>query len=120
MVLQDMGESISAALRKLNGAVVIDDTVVNEILKEIGNALLKADVNIRIAMEVKKNIKSHLDLENLPSGVNKRRAIRMAIFKELVLMLDPYYEENAPDTKNNSMLLIVHLDLMNINNLSLI
>jgi signal recognition particle subunit SRP54 len=47
MVLAELGEQISAALKKLNQASKIDDKLLDEILKEICNALMYSDVAIK-------------------------------------------------------------------------
>jgi signal recognition particle subunit SRP54 len=46
MVLAELGEQIKNALNKLNRASTIDDKLLDEILKEICNALMTSDVNI--------------------------------------------------------------------------
>jgi len=47
MVLADLGRKINAALHSLSKAPVINEEVLNAMLKEICAALLEADVNIR-------------------------------------------------------------------------
>lgn len=48
MVLADLGRKINAALHSLSKAPVINEEVLNAMLKEICAALLEADVNIRL------------------------------------------------------------------------
>ena len=50
MVLADLGRKINAALHSLSKAPVINEEVLNAMLKEICAALLEADVNIRLVM----------------------------------------------------------------------
>ena len=40
MVLAELGQGLTTALAKLQTTTVIDDDVVNEIIKEVSNALL--------------------------------------------------------------------------------
>jgi singapore isolate B (sub-type 7) whole genome shotgun sequence assembly, scaffold_7 len=40
MVLAELGKGLTTALAKLQTTTVIDDDVVNEIIKEVSNALL--------------------------------------------------------------------------------
>ena len=56
MVLADLGRKINAALHSLSKAPVINEEVLNAMLKEICAALLEADVNIRLVSCVKKEI----------------------------------------------------------------
>lgn len=46
MVLAELGEQISNAIKKLNKASVIDGKLLDEILKEICNALMSSDVSL--------------------------------------------------------------------------
>ena len=47
MVLADLGRKINMALHSLSKATVINEEVLNSMLKDICAALLEADVNIR-------------------------------------------------------------------------
>jgi signal recognition particle subunit SRP54 len=58
MVLAELGQKISSALRKLNQAAVIDDKVIAEILTEIASALLGSDVNIKYVMRLRDAVKT--------------------------------------------------------------
>jgi len=62
MVLAELGEQISNALKKLNKASVIDDKLLDEILKEICNALMYSDVNIKMVMELRKTVNTQIKL----------------------------------------------------------
>ncbi len=89
MVLAELGSKIAGALRSLATKTVIDQESLDALIKEITTALLKSDVNVKVVAQLKKNIKAKVDLEELGSGVNKRRVIQKAIFDELCAMLDP-------------------------------
>lgn len=47
MVLNELGQKISAALAKVQNAEVVDDALIDACLKDISTALLQADVNVR-------------------------------------------------------------------------
>jgi signal recognition particle subunit SRP54 len=55
MVLADLGRKINAALHSLSKAPVINEEVLNAMLKEICAALLEADVNIRLVRQFSKS-----------------------------------------------------------------
>lgn len=75
MVLQDLGRSISGAIRKLTNKTVIDEAVLDDMLKEISVALMQADVNIRLISSMRKNVKGAIPLDSLAAGVNRRALI---------------------------------------------
>ena len=49
MVLEKLGSSLKDTLAKVAKAVFVDDTVINELVKDIQRALLQADVNVNEA-----------------------------------------------------------------------
>ena len=53
-------------------------------LKEICAALIESDVNIRLVANLRENVRSVIDFEDMAGGLNKRRMIQSAVFKELV------------------------------------
>lgn len=58
--------------------------VLNAMLKEICTALLEADVNIRLVKKLRENVRAVIDFDEMAGGLNKRRMIQSAVFKELV------------------------------------
>jgi signal recognition particle subunit SRP54 len=76
MVLAELGSTISKALHKITQSVLIDDSAIDAMLKEICAALIMADVNIKLIKLLKTNIKANLNFEELPSGINKRNYIK--------------------------------------------
>jgi signal recognition particle GTPase len=53
-------------------------------LKEICTALLEADCNIRLVKQLRENVRAVIDFDEMAGGLNKRRMIQSAVFKELV------------------------------------
>ena len=64
MVLAELGQQISDALKKLNKASVIDNKLLDEILKEICNALMNSDVNIKYVMQLRKTVDNQIKLQS--------------------------------------------------------
>jgi len=87
MVLQDLGAKITGAFRKLNAAAIIDDELLDEVLKEIAAALLQADVNVKYVSEMRKSVKTRVLMESDAGGVNKRKLIQKAVVEELVQLV---------------------------------
>ena len=75
MVLADLGRKINAALLQLNKATVIDEDVLNSMLKEVCAALLEADVNIRLVKQLRENVRGVIDFDDMAQGLNKRKMI---------------------------------------------
>jgi len=89
MVLADLGRKITTALRSLSNATVINEEVLEAMLKEICTALLEADVNVKLVGRLRKNVRAAVDFEDMAAGLNRRRIIQSTVFNELCKLLDP-------------------------------
>ena len=78
MVLADLGRKINAALHSLSKATVINEEVLNNMLKDVCAALLEADVNVRLVKQLRENVRSVIDFDEMAQGLNKRRMIQQA------------------------------------------
>ena len=69
MVLADLGRKINAALLSLNKATIINEEVLNNMLKEVQRALLEADVNIRLVKGLSENVRGVIDFDDMAQGM---------------------------------------------------
>lgn len=53
-------------------------------LKDICAALLEANVNVILVKKLRENVRNVIDFDEMAGGLNKRRMIQSAVFKELV------------------------------------
>ncbi|CAK9807359.1 Signal recognition particle 54 kDa protein [Anthophora retusa] len=109
MVLADLGRKITSALRSLSNATVINEEVLNSMLKEICAALLEADVNIKLVKELRENVRRVIDFDDMAGGLNKRRMIQSAVFKELVKLIDPGVKAYQPIKGRPNIIMFVGL-----------
>eukprot|EP01126_Amoeba_proteus_P046782 TRINITY_DN5303_c0_g1_i7.p1 TRINITY_DN5303_c0_g1~~TRINITY_DN5303_c0_g1_i7.p1 ORF type:complete len:148 (+),score=21.01 TRINITY_DN5303_c0_g1_i7:204-647(+) len=109
MVLAELSSQITNALRKVRSATVVDQEVINEMLKEICNALISADVNIKLVFSLRQSIAKQLDLENMASGLDKRRTAKKVVFDELVKLLDPGVKPWKPQRGKSNVIMFVGL-----------
>ena len=92
MVLDKLGESLKNSLQKITKALFVDETLVNEIVKDLQKALLSADVNVKIVFEMSKRIKDRA-LKDDVAGINKKEQLVKIIYDELVLLLGEKEEQ---------------------------
>ena len=78
-------------------------------LKEICNALLEADVNVKLVLRLRENVKSAIDFEEMAAGLNKRRIIQSAVFNELCRLIDPGVPAWQPTKGKNNIIMFVGL-----------
>nr|WAB24461.1 signal recognition particle 54 kDa protein [Propylea japonica] len=109
MVLADLGRKITTALQSLSKATIINEEVLNGMLKEICAALLEADVNIRLVKKLRENVRAVIDFEEMAGGLNKRRMIQSAVFKELVKLVDPGVKPYQPIKGKHNVIMFVGL-----------
>jgi len=109
MVLNDLGTKLTGALKKLSNAPVIDEDSLKELLREIGNALMQADVPIGTVMKLRESINNRIDMEMMAAGYNKKRLVDCAVFEELCEMLNPGKKPFAPKKGKSSVVMFVGL-----------
>ncbi|XP_050407440.1 signal recognition particle subunit SRP54 [Patella vulgata] len=109
MVLADLGRKITSALKSLSNATIINEEVLNDMLKEICKALLEADVNIRLVKALRENVRSVIDFDEMAGGLNKRRMIQSAVYKELVKLIDPGVKAWQPSKGKSNVIMFVGL-----------
>ena len=78
-------------------------------LKEICTALLEADVNVKLVLRLRENVKSAIDFEEMAAGLNKRRIIQSAVFNELCRLIDPGVPAWQPTKGKNNIIMFVGL-----------
>jgi len=87
MVLDDLGESLRGTLKKIANAAHIDSKSVKETVRDIQRALLQADVNVKLVLELSKKIEKRALSEKPKAGMSSREHVIHIIYEELVSML---------------------------------
>jgi len=87
MVLDDLSDSLKGTLKKIANAVYVDSKLVKEIVRDIQRALLKADVNVKLVLELSKKIEKRALEEKPPSGMSNREHVIHIVYEELVNIL---------------------------------
>ena len=87
LVLDNLGKSLNAALKKLFGASVIDEELVKELVKSIQRALLVADVDVNLVMAITERVQKEALDESLPRGVSRREHVIRVVWDTLAYFL---------------------------------
>lgn len=109
MVLQDLGEKIISSLNKLSSAKQIDDKFFKEFMTEMIDALKAADVNQITIINFIKEIKSKVNLSELPPGISARKIIEREVINALVKMIDPERQRWEPEKDKLNIVMMVGL-----------
>src|SRR5512136_653138 len=107
MVLEKLGESLKNTLSKIAKAMFVDETLINELVKDIQRALLQADVNVKLVFELTQKIKERALKEQAPHGLTKKEQLVNIVYEELVRFLGGDKNEiRLSDKKPNKIMLI--------------
>lgn len=87
MAMDRLGSSLYEALRKVFKASVIDETTVKELVRDIQRALLQADVNVQLVLEISKRIEERALKESVPQGISRREHVIKVVYEELTRFL---------------------------------
>ena len=109
MVLQDLGRRINAAVTDLTRSPTLSEKAFDSMIKEISNALIEADVNIKLVSNLRKTIKSSVKFHDLPAHANKKRIIQKAVFDALVDIVNPHQTPYNPKKGKSNVIMFVGL-----------
>ena len=87
MVLEGLGQSLRGVLKKIAGASHIDEALVKEITRDIQRALLQSDVNVKLVLELTKNVERRELNEKPPAGTSPKEHVIRIIYNELTSIL---------------------------------
>ena len=85
-MLDSLSKALKKATDKVANAIFLDKTLVDSIVKDIQRALIEADVNVSLVLELTKKIKQSA-LDERISGIEKKEHLIKLIHDELVSIL---------------------------------
>ena len=83
MALDKLSSSLTDAIKKLFKAGVVDEAAVKELVRDIQRALLQADVNVQLVLQISKSIEERALKEKVPPGVSRREHVIKVVYEEL-------------------------------------
>ncbi len=87
MVMGKLGESLKGTLSKIAKSFTIDKKLIDELVKDIQRALLQADVNVKLVLELSQSIKKRALDEKAPQGISQKEYIVKIVYDELTKFL---------------------------------
>src|SRR3989344_4431848 len=87
MVLDNLGEKLTETLRKVAKSIFVDESLIDELIKELQRALLSADVNVQLVFNLTRQIKERALKEETPRGLTKKEHLVNIVYEELVFFL---------------------------------
>ena len=107
MVLEKLGSSLYDAIRKVIRAPVVDAELIKELIRDFQRALLQADVNVQLVMELSQVIEKRALDEELPPGISRREHVVKVVYDALTAFVGekPVPLEIRPGRQNVLMLI---------------
>ena len=88
MVMEGLGKSLRNVLGRLSGASSVDDELIKDICKDLQRALLEADVNVRLVLDLTNRVKERATGEAPAAGRSMKDHVTQIIYQELVNLVD--------------------------------
>ncbi len=82
-----LGEKLRNAMESLRKATVFDKSAIKEATKELQRALISADVEIKLVLELTKDIEEGAMKEKLPKGLTRREHVLKVTYDKLVELI---------------------------------
>jgi signal recognition particle subunit SRP54 len=92
--LGDLSKSLGDAVRKLLRLPIVDEKAIKELVKDLQRALLQADVNVELVLQISRSVEKRAIEEKLPPGISRREHVIKVLYEELTRFLG----EEAPKT----------------------
>jgi signal recognition particle subunit SRP54 len=83
MVLDSLGKSLRGVLQKIARGSVVDEALLNEVVRDIQRALLQADVNVELALSLTERVRRRAREEKPPAGASLRDFLIRIIYEEI-------------------------------------
>ena len=104
MVLDKLGSTIRKATDKITNAIFLDKNLVDTIVRDLQRALIEADVNIMLVIQISDKIKKAAFDEKI-KGIEKKEHVIKLLHEELTNILGKYKELKLRKGLNKIMLL---------------
>jgi signal recognition particle subunit SRP54 len=83
MALDRLSSSLTDAIKKVFRSSVVDEATVKELVRDIQRALLQADVNVQLVLDISKRIEERALKEKMPPGISRREHVIKVVYEEL-------------------------------------
>jgi signal recognition particle subunit SRP54 len=85
--LEKLGKSLTQAIGRILRAPVVDEATVKELVRDVQRALIQADVNVKLVLDLSKVIQERALTEKLPRGISRREHVIKVVYEELTKFL---------------------------------
>ena len=106
-MLDSLGSSLRKTIMKIRGAPIVDENLINELMKDLENALLGADINLDLALNMCDEVRTKALKDNIPPGLSRRDYTLKVIYDELTNLLGKKHDPLRLNPNEKSILLLI-------------
>ncbi len=88
MGLDGLGKSLRNVLGRIGNASSVDEALIKDVCKDIQRALLEADVNVRLVLDLTNRVKERALNEPPAAGRSMKDHLTQIVYQELVSLVD--------------------------------
>ena len=105
-MLDNLKDNLRDAIKKIVKSSGIDEELIKELSKDVQRALLQSDVNVRLVLEITKNLEERSLNETPPPGLSRKDHIVKILYDELSKLLGNETEFDFQPGKQNKVILV--------------
>jgi len=105
-MLDNLKTNLRAAIKKIVNSSGIDEELIKELSKDVQRALLQSDVNVKLVLEITKNLEERSLKETPPPGLSRKDHIVKILYDELAKLLGNETEFAFKPGKLNKVLML--------------
>lgn len=105
-MLDNLKTNLRAAIKKIVNSSGIDEELIKELSKDVQRALLQSDVNVKLVLEITKNLEARSLKETPPPGLSRKDHIVKILYDELAKLLGNETEFSFKPDKLNKVLML--------------
>jgi|TARA_B100001750_G_scaffold148119_1_gene118500 signal recognition particle subunit SRP54 len=105
-MLDNLKDSLRSAIKKIVSSSGVDEELIKELSKDIQRSLLQSDVNVKLVLDITKNIEERSLNETPPPGLSRKDHIVKILYDELSKLLGNDTEFHFKSGKINKVLML--------------
>ena len=105
-MLDNLKNGLRSAIKKIVNSSGVDEELIKELAKDVQRSLLQSDVNVKLVLEITKNLETRSINETPPPGLSRKDHIVKILYDELSKLLGNDTEFHFKSGKINKVLML--------------
>jgi signal recognition particle subunit SRP54 len=105
-MLDGLKNNLRDAIKKIVKSSGIDEELIKELSKDVQRALLQSDVNVRLVLEITKQLETRSLNETPPPGLSRKDHIVKILYEELAKLLGKETDFDFKPGKQNKIIML--------------